>query len=205
MSERGDAELLAAWREGDEVAGNELVDRHFRTVYRFFRSKLDHDVEDLTQKTFLASLEGLDRLRQDGDFRAYLLGIARHLLFRTYRTKRTRAKIDDFLVVSADDIRGTPSQAVAARQEQKLLLLGLRAIPIDHQICLELHYWEGMGVADIAVVLDVAPGTVKSRLFRAREMLRERIAAMEDDAALVKSTVDDLEGWAAKLKKGLES
>ncbi len=195
-----DFELLARWKDGDKAAGNELVDRHFSSVYRFFRSKIDADVEDLTQRTFLASLEGFDRIRE-GTFRAFLLGIARHLLFHQYRNKRTQAKLEDFMEISAEDLQGTPSQLRAMREEKKLLLKGLRTIPIDFQICVELHYWEGMGVADIATVLGVQPGTVKSRLFRARAMLRERIEAMHESDELIRSTVDDLDRWAGALQR----
>jgi RNA polymerase sigma-70 factor (ECF subfamily) len=87
------------------------------------------------------------------------------------------------------------------REEKKLLLKGLRSIPIDFQICVELHYWEGMGIADIAEVLGIRPGTVKSRLFRAREMLRGRIESMSNDDVLVRSTIDDLERWAGALQR----
>lgn len=195
-----DFELLKRWKDGDKAAGNELIDRHFSSVYRFFRSKIDNDVDDLTQRTFLASLEGLDRIK-DGTFRAYLLGIARHLLFHQYRSKRTHGKLEDFLEFSVEDLMGTPSQLRAVHEEKKLLLEGLRSIPIDFQICVELHYWEGMGVADIAAVLGVQPGTVKSRLFRARQMLRDRIEGMHVSDQLIRSTVDDLERWAAALQK----
>lgn len=195
-----DFELLKRWKAGDKAAGNELVDRHFSSVYRFFRSKIDNDVEDLAQRTFLASLEHYDRIRE-GTFRAYLLGIARHLLFHQYRHKRTHGKLEDFLEVSAEDLQGTPSQLRAVHEEKKLLLKGLRSIPIDFQICVELHYWEGMGVADIASVLGVQPGTVKSRLFRARQMLRERIEAMHESDTLIRSTVDDLDRWASALQR----
>lgn len=195
-----DFDLLARWKSGDKVAGNLLVDRHFSSVYRFFRSKIDNDVEDLAQRTFLASLERYDKIRQ-GTFRAYLLGIARHLLFHQYRHKRTHGKLEDFLEVSAEDLQGTPSQLGAVHEEKKLLLAGLRSIPIDFQICVELHYWEGMGVADIAAVLGVQPGTVKSRLFRARQMLRERIEAMHESDHLIRSTVDNLDQWAGALQR----
>jgi RNA polymerase sigma-70 factor (ECF subfamily) len=200
-----DERLLRAWRDGDQDAGNALVDRHFSTVYRFFRSKVDDDVEDLTQRTFLASLEGLERLRRDRDFRAYLLGIARRLLLRRFRDQAIRGRYEDPMMVSAAELGGSPSQEIAAADERRLLLLGLRRIPLDLQICLELHYWEGMAVADIAEVLSVPPGTVKSRLHRAREQLRLRIQDMHDDANLVESTISDLARWAAGLKEQLDS
>ena len=203
MSKDDDEILLRAWRDGDADSGNRLVDRHFRTVYRFFRSKIDHDVDDLTQRTFMLSLEGLDRLRSDRDFRSYLLGIARRLLLRRYRDQAIRQRRDP-MQCSADDFAGTPSRALAARDERKLLAQGLRQIPLDLQITIELHYWEGLGVADIAEVLGVPPGTVKSRLHRAREQLKQRLEAMEANPALVESTIGELARWAEALKKGLD-
>ena len=199
-----DEQLLRAWRDGDDAAGNALVERHFSTVYRFFRSKVDTDVEDLTQRTFMLSLEGLDRLRRDRDFRAYLLGIARRLLLRRFRDKAIRRRNEDPMVMCAEELSDTPSRAVAARDERKLLAQGLRKIPLDLQICLELHYWEELSVADIAAVLDVPEGTIKSRLHRAREQLRRRLEAMHADPALVESTVGELAKWAEALKRGLD-
>ena len=199
-----DEQLLRAWRDGDEAAGNALVERHFSTVYRFFRSKVDTEVEDLTQRTFMLSLEGLDRLRSDRDFRAFLLGIARRLLLRRFRDQAIRKRHEDPMKMCAEELSATPSRAVAAKDERKLLSLGLRRIPLDLQICLELHYWEELSVADIAAVLDVPEGTVKSRLHRAREQLRKRLEAMQADPALVESTLGELAKWARALKERMD-
>ena len=199
-----DEQLLRAWRDGDEAAGNAVVERHFATVYRFFRSKVDTDVEDLTQRTFMLSLEGLDRLRSDRDFRAYLLGIARRLLLRRFRDQAIRRRNEDPMAFCAEELSQTPSRAVAAKDERKLLALALRRIPLDLQICLELHYWEELSVADIAAVLEVPPGTIKSRLHRAREQLRSRIEAMHADPTLVESTLGELAKWVEALKRGFD-
>ena len=200
-----DETLLRSWRDGDQDAGNTLVDRHFSTVYRFFRSKVDVDGEDLTQKTFLAGLQGLDRLRKDRDFRAYLLGIARRLLMRRFRDQAIRQQYEDPMMASVAELAGTPSQELAAADERKLLLLGLRRIPLELQICIELYYWERMAVEDVAEVLGVPEGTIKSRLHRARRLLRARIEEMHEDAALVDSTLGDLTRWAERLKNQLDS
>lgn len=198
-----DIELLRAWAGGDERAGNTFVEQHFSSVYRFFRAKLDSEVEDLTQRTFLASLEGHERIRDGANVRAYLLGTARNLLHRHYRDKKKRGDLKDFLDVSADDIRDSPSRLASMREEQKLLVLALRAIPVDHQIAVELFYWEDLSVADVAEVLEIEPGTVKSRLYRARQALRERLEAMARGDAVVESTIGDLDKWARSLRAGL--
>jgi RNA polymerase sigma-70 factor (ECF subfamily) len=198
-----DIELLRRWAAGDENAGNVFVERHFSSVYRFFRAKLDVDVEDLTQRTFLAGLEGHTRIREGTSVRAYLLGTARNLLHRYFRDKKKRGNLDDFLAISADDIRDSPSRIASMKEEQKLLVLALRSIPVDHQIAVELYYWEDLPIADVAAVLSIEPGTVKSRLHRARQALRTRLEAMAAGDATVQSTIGDLDKWARSLRAGL--
>lgn len=192
-------ELLEAWRKGDRKAGDELFVRHFDSVYRFFARKISGEVEDLVQKTFLACVEGQEVFRAQSSFRTYLFAIARNLLYRHWRS-RSRSGEVDFSVKSLQDLGPTPSVAVKAHQEQRLLLEGLRRIPLDLQIALELHYWEGMSGPDIALVLDVPEGTVRSRLRRGREMLVEKLAEVAESAEQLRSTTCNLDRWAASLK-----
>jgi RNA polymerase sigma-70 factor (ECF subfamily) len=194
-----DFELLKAWREGDRQAGDELFMRHFDSLYRFFARKVTGDVEDLVQKTFLACVEGQETFRQDASFRTFLFAIARNLLYRYWRS-RSRSGEVDFTVTSLQDLGPSPSLAIKARQEQRLLLEGLRRIPLDLQIALELHYWEGMSGPDIAVVLDVPEGTVRSRLRRGREVLIEKIGELAQSAEVLQATTCNLDRWAESLK-----
>jgi RNA polymerase sigma-70 factor (ECF subfamily) len=62
------------------------------------------------------------------------------------------------------------------RGERKSLLVALRTLPLDLQIVVELYYWQEFKVAEIAAITDVAPGTVKSRLSRARDELLTAIS-----------------------------
>ena len=77
---KSDIDLLDAWRAGDPRAGNELFNRHFDSVCRFFANKAGNEVDDLIQRTFLACVEGRDRFRGDASFRGYLFGVARNVL-----------------------------------------------------------------------------------------------------------------------------
>jgi len=194
-----DFELLEAWRKGDRKAGDELFVRHFDSLYRFFARKVGGEVEDLVQKTFLACVEGQDSFRQQSSFRTYLFAIARNLLYRYWRT-RSRSGEVDFTVKSLQDLGPTPSIAVKAKQEQRLLLEGLRRIPVDLQIALELHYWEGMSGPDIAIVLDIPEGTVRSRLRRAREVLEQKLAEVAESPEQLRATTCNLDRWAESLK-----
>jgi RNA polymerase sigma-70 factor (ECF subfamily) len=98
----------------------------------------------------------------------------------------------------------SPSGVVARREEERILLQALRRLPLDQQITLELYYWEELPVADIAEVLDVAVGTVKSRLGRAREALRECIAQLEASDDARERTLSNLDDWAGGLRDALE-
>jgi RNA polymerase sigma-70 factor (ECF subfamily) len=196
-----DAELLAAWGGGDQEAGRTLVQRHFAMVCRFFQSKLFEDVEDLVHQTFMAALAQADRFRAEGSVRGYLLGIARRQLWNRFRKDRREAVALAKQDLSIEQLQGTPSAALQARDERTLLLQSLRRIPLDSQIVIELHYWEGLSMVEIGEVLEIPAGTVKSRLSTARAQLRERIARADVERELVASTLQDLDGWAADVRE----
>lgn len=193
-------ELLEAWRGGDNTAGSTLLRRHFRTLYRFFRSKVSEGAEDLVQQTMLACAESAHRFRGDSSFKTYLLAIARTQLLMYLRKFARKGKKVEALETSIADMMGSPSVAVAGKDEPRLVLLALRHIPLDLQIAVELHYWEEMRVNDIAVVVGVPAGTVKSRLNRARRLVREWILKAEEfPAALRETTAGDVGSWARSL------
>jgi len=194
-----DHDLVRAWRQGDEDSGDELVRRHFSSVYRFFANKIDDRIEDFAQRTFLACVERREKLREDLSLRAYLLGIARNLLVQHYRTLCRDVRLRPIAQLSIEEL-SSPSRVMAVREEHRLLLLALRKLPLDFQIALELFYWEEMPIVEIAAVLEVAEGTVKSRLFRGKAMLREHIQGMDVPESLLRSTLDDLEGWARSVR-----
>jgi RNA polymerase sigma-70 factor (ECF subfamily) len=199
--DRSDRELLEAWRSGDNESGNTLLVRHFAAVYRFFAGKVSTGVQDLVQQTFLACVERGDGFRGEGSFRSYLLGIARHKFIDHLRSKHGLRNEIELESRSLAGLLGSPSQVAANRQEQRVLLAALRRLPLDLQVALELHYWEEMSTAEIAEVLDVPRGTVKTRLHRAREQLRQVIAEVAGSDALAAATLANLEQWARSLRE----
>ncbi|MBK6916164.1 MAG: RNA polymerase sigma factor [Deltaproteobacteria bacterium] len=201
---RDDFSLLEAWRGGDEPAGRELFERYFDAVYRFFRNKVDDAAEDLVQQTFMGLVQGRDRFRGDASFRTYVFMIARKRLYSYLRDRdRAREPVEDGTTSVADLGLVSPSRAVLVRQEQHLLLQALRRLPIEMQVALELFYWEELGVAEIADVLETPIGTVKSRLQRARVRLDEIIVQLSESDALLKSTMDNFDRWARELQQHL--
>ena len=193
-----DAQLLEAWRAGDQRAGQALVRAHFNAVYRFFVNKAPTHAEDLTQETFLAVVEGSDRLRDPAALRAYLFGIARNRLFRHWRSTTDREPE----TCCTEELCGgdtSLSDALARHQEHKLLLGGLRRLPLSLQILLELSYFEGLTDRELAALEAIPIGTLKSRLRKARTELERAMAAVGSSEVLM-STTQDFAGWIASLR-----
>ena len=201
---RSDFDLLSAWRGGDDAAGQQLVRRHYGSVFGFFRSKADDAAADLTQRTFLVCLETAAKYRRDASMRAFLLGIGRRVLLESLRQRFGPSAVDPELV-AARDISPTPSGIVAQREEERVLLAALRAIPLDFQVTIELFFWEHLSVDEVAGVLEVAPGTVKSRLHRAKQMLRRELERMDISEVLRNSTMGGLASWAEALRKRVDT
>jgi len=200
---RDDLELLAAWREGDRQAGGELFDRHFVAIRRFFRSKVGDDYEELVQRTFARCVEVQQRFRGDGKFRSYLFAIAANVL-REHLREHHRGKQFDGDVSSVVDLAlPGPATAAGARREQVVLLEALRRLPVNDQIVLELFYWEQLTSAEIADVLELPHGTVRSRLRLARDRLRGHVDELSRSPAELESTLGGLERWAAELRQQL--
>lgn len=196
-----DGELLDAWRAGDSEAGERLFDLYIAPITRFFRNKVGAEVDDLVQSTFIACVEGRERIRDSGAFRSYIFAVAHNVLRAHYRKKSRLGPKTDFAQVSVADLSPGPSSWIHRNQEERLLLAALRAIPIEFQVALELFYWEGSKSKEIAEILDIPHATVRSRLRRARELLEQAISKLSDSPALRQSTSTDLERWAQGLRE----
>lgn len=202
--ERNDFDLLEAWRGGDERAGRELFARHFDAIYRFFRSKIEDAADDLTQQTFLGCVKGKDRYRGDASFRTYLYTIARNRLYTHIRDRNRRDAVLEVGNESVADLGlGSPTKLIAAKAEHRLLLVAMRHLSLEMQIALELHYWEGLSVREIALVTETPEGTIKRRLQRARMKLDELIVQLANDDKLSASTTANFAEWAQGLRAQL--
>ncbi|MCY0994228.1 sigma-70 family RNA polymerase sigma factor [Nannocystis sp. ILAH1] len=193
-----DETLLAAWRQGERAAGQRLFERYYEAVARFFVNKVGDAGTELIQKTFLACVEGMPRFRGDGSFRSYLFAIAYRQLCLHY--KRRASEPVDLASQSVAGLDPSVAGVLVEREEQRLLLAALRSIALELQVVLELHYWEQCSVVEIAAALEIPQGTVKSRLRRGREQLREAIERLAATRELALSTFRGLESWAAAVR-----
>jgi RNA polymerase sigma-70 factor (ECF subfamily) len=158
-----DDELIAARAAGDDTALRELFARHAPWLAARLRAALPPpDVEDVLQETFLAVWKGAGGYRPRGTPQAWIWVIARNqaaLLLR--RRGPLTAPLDEIPQSSGD-----PAEAAAVRADIAAALTGAEAD------VLRLMYVEDRPVAEVAALLGVPPGTVKSRAHRARRMLR---------------------------------
>lgn len=195
-----DATLFDRWAEGDRDAGNLLIRRHFQTVFRFFRTKVAADVDDLIQRTFLASMEARTRFRRESSFRAFVLGLARIELLMHYRRSGREGERIEPSVTTVHDLKTSVSDLVVRHEEHRLLQRALRRIPLDLQIVLELRYWEQLSSRELGEVLAIPAPTVRSRLRRARELLAEQVRQVASTPELGESIITGLDAWASSLR-----
>lgn len=191
MLEASDAELLQRWRAGDRDAGEALMRRHYRTVLRFFELNASWAAEDLTQRTFVASIERADHVRDAGAFRAYLLGIARRQLAMHLRELTRGNTLDSFESHEPAGRMTRVSTLVARNREQMLALRALASLPRRAQALLILFYWDGVKTPELALSQGVPESTIRTRLARARDLLRRKMTTLSGPALPTAAPDDD--------------
>ncbi len=170
-----DAELVAAYRGGDERAAAELVRRHFAAVGRYLYSSGAgrSDVEDLTQDTFFRAFRGVHGWRGDASFRSWLFTIAGNLLKDDYRRRKGRQ------IVSIDD-RDIPDHAdpdadLAATEAERRVRQGLSELPRLQREVFLMRAQEAKEYDEIATALGTTPGAARVHYHHAVKRLKELV------------------------------
>ena len=166
---------VARARAGDTAAFAALVRRHQDRVFGFILRMLDarDEAMELTQDVFVKAWQALPGWRPEARFSTWLLQIARNAALDQLRRRRVIqfAPLEDGMDV-ADTAPG-PEARYASRQRQALLENALQQIAAEHREILLLREIEDLSYGELAAVLGIAEGTVKSRLARARAALLE--------------------------------
>ena len=182
-------DLVPRCRAGDEAAWRELVAHYTRRVfgvaYRFV-GKVD-DAEDLTQEIFVKVYQSLDRYREgEGHFTTWLMTLARNHAIDDYRKRRQeRARRTDDPAVLETFPSAADSQLLSLEKQDRVRLVhrGLRSLPPDLREPLVLCDLKGLPYDEIASILDIPLGTVKSRINRGRLELARRLLSSRREAA----------------------
>lgn len=199
-----DLELLERWSAGDQGAARTIIEQHYEAVLTFFYRRLrPEEAADLTQATFETLCTKRAAFERRASLRSYIFGIARWKLADHRRLYENRAGMRvPFEAALQEGVDApSPSSCLFRRRRENLLVQALRSLPLDDQILLELKEYESMTAAELAEVFEIPPGTVASRLRRARQRLTEateRLATSPEDVA---ETLTNLEEYMQSIRR----
>jgi RNA polymerase sigma factor (sigma-70 family) len=166
--------LVVAARDGDQEAYAALVARHqaiaFRAAYLVCGSATD--AEEAAQDAFVKAWSALARFRPDAPFRPWLLRIVVNEARNRRRSSGRRARLDLRLAADATGAAPSAEATALAGDERERLLAAVAELPEAHRLVIAARYFLGLSEAETAAVLDLRPGTVKSRHARALARLR---------------------------------
>jgi RNA polymerase sigma-70 factor (ECF subfamily) len=161
--------LVVRCQLGERAAFAELLRAWHEPVRAYVRRMLPSaDADDVAQEVWLAVLRGLPRLRQPDRFAPWLFTIARRAVLNRLRAEYARAEI-------ADDTEPTEPDASDLVLDRAAVVAGLAGLPTREREVLILFYLQDLSLENCAEICAVPVGTVKSRLSRARRMLRDEL------------------------------
>lgn len=171
---RADELLAIRCQLGERAAFADLIDRWHEPLWRYLRRLADSNqtADDLVQDTWVRVLRGIAGLRDATRLRPWLFGIARRNAMDRLRAQYTRPTDGD----AALENLAAPEVDASLEADLAALESGLETLPARERETLALFYLRELSIDQIATLLEVPPGTIKSRLFRARHLLRDQLA-----------------------------
>ena len=171
-----DHELVIKALRGDADAFASLVERYDRAVYHLaYRTMRDQEeAKDVTQEAFFKAFRSLRTFKPGAKFSTWIFAITYHACCD--RLNRRKRYSDEELPERADPARG-PADSVIAADEARRLRNAIAALPEKYRTVVTLYHLQGRQYDEIANVLAMPVGTVKTHLFRAKEQLRRLLIA----------------------------
>ena len=181
-----DTDLIRRWKEGEDGAFEQLVRRHEQRVFGLLMRMMGsrEEAEDVAQDTFLSLHRHGRRFRGDSRFSTFVYRVAANAALNRRRTLgRSRARIEKLAVRQAagDDLPYSPrdpEDATAGIELTSHVRAALQKLSPALRMPVVLYGIEGLAYAEIAEVLSLAEGTVKSRIHRARQALRVELKSL---------------------------
>jgi RNA polymerase sigma-70 factor (ECF subfamily) len=184
-----DVDLVAAARAGDAAAFRRIVLKYQRPIYGLALRMMGSpaEAEDMAQEAFVKAYDGLAGFRGEARLRSWLFTIATNHCLNALRARRRRREVP--LEPAAGDHeptggpagrpvangRPTPEEDLVRAELRERVRAALETVTPDHQAILVLRDIQGLPYEEIAAVLGIELGTVRSRLHRARMELRARL------------------------------
>jgi len=178
-----DSKLVAAAREGDMRAYDELIrryqDRIYGTIYHMTSNH--EDANDLAQETFIKAFQALKNFKGDSSFYTWVYRIAVNKTINFLKSRKNKVSLSlndmDFNIENDPDLVAfvsdkTPRRDVALTELQEKLNKAMQKLSDVHRMVVTLHDVQGLSHEEIANIMDCNVGTVRSRLFYARQQLQ---------------------------------
>jgi RNA polymerase sigma-70 factor, ECF subfamily len=186
-----DWKLIQACKQGDRHAWNLLIQRYEKSVYKFAYTLARNydDAADIAGQVFVRLYENIHTFRNDSHFTSWLFCIVRNVYVDTCirAPHRSHLSLDDGMEIDGDrlvreivDPSPSPEQRSIESEKQQVLQKAIRHLPGYQRRMMEMYHAEGRSYEEIARETGLSLGTVKSRLSRARQMLRERLASLQE-------------------------
>ena len=180
-----DRVLVQRAQRGDQDAFAALVTRHQRYVYNLaYRLLRDtNEAEDLAQEAFLRVWKGLSAFRGGAKFTTWLYRIVTNLCYNRLNKLRRQlldVSVDEYNPALSLSPAKEPPAVLEAAEKNAFLHQQVAALPAKYQLVISLFYLQGFSYQEMAQVLDLPLGTVKTHLFRARKRLKQRLLTVQE-------------------------
>jgi RNA polymerase sigma-70 factor (ECF subfamily) len=173
-----DAALIARIAAGDKLAMRALFARHHVRIFRFVtRLVSDHQLaEDVISEVFLEVWRHAAAFEARSAGSTWLLSIARFKALSALR-RRGAAQLDEATAAAIPDTADDPEVAVGKKERGEILRNCLARLSPDHREIVDLVYYQGMAISEVAEIVGIPENTVKTRMFHARKQLSVLLAA----------------------------
>jgi RNA polymerase sigma-70 factor, ECF subfamily len=181
--EQDDTQLVTASRQGDQDAFALLVQRHQRCVFNLVLRMLQdyEDASEVTQEAFLAAWQGLPSFRGEARFATWLYRITYHCcvrqLERRKRERNLQAVIEAEQILESMHKEKQAEDILERRDLQAMVREQMEQLPSQYRMVLILRHLQEMTYEEIADILSMPIGTIKTHLFRGRNLLKKRLLA----------------------------
>jgi RNA polymerase sigma-70 factor (ECF subfamily) len=182
-AEQDDTTLVTASQAGDQDAFALLVQRHQRRVFNLVFRMLQQyeEANEVTQETFLAAWQGLSTFRGDARFSTWLYRIAYNCCLKQLEQRKREKALQVAIQAEHINTEGRGDAEQEMRERQALVREHLSMLPAKYRIVLVLRHLQEMTYEEMAEILTLPIGTIKTHLFRARNLLKERLMAFEHE------------------------
>jgi RNA polymerase sigma-70 factor (ECF subfamily) len=183
VSEQDDTQLVKASRHGNQDAFALLVQRHQRRVFNLSLHLLQdyEDASEVTQEAFLAAWQGLPSFRGEARFAIWLYRITYHCCLRQLERRKREGNLQ--AVIEVEQILESMHKEQQAedilerRDRQAMVREQMEQLPSQYRMVLILRHLQEMTYEEMADILSMPVGTIKTHLFRARNLLKKRLLA----------------------------